>query len=78
MRVSEIRVNQIRVNQGLGVPAKSKCNALRFLMKKNKFCSIDEYFFNPFFKGSKVICKRGKTFFFHRKSEVLHLLFAGT
>ena len=43
--------------------------------KKNKFCSIDEYFFNPFFKGSKVICQRGKTFFFHRKSEGIAFTF---
>ena len=31
--------------------------------------------FNPFFKGSKVICQRGKTFFFHRKSEGIAFTF---
>ena len=46
--------------------------------EKDKFCSIWWIFFNPFFKGSKVICQRGKTLFFHQKSEgILHLLFAG-
>ena len=54
-----------------------KVNAMPsdFWWKKNKFCSIDEYFFNPFFKGSKVICQRGKTFFFHRKSEGIAFTF---
>ena len=52
-------------------------NALRFLMKNTSFFSIDKYFFS-FFKGSKVITQRDKTFFFHQKSEgILHLLFAG-
>ena len=40
-----------------------------FWWKKTKFCSIDAYFLILFFKGSKVICQRGKTFFFHQKSE---------
>ena len=31
--------------------------------------------FNPFFKGSKVICQRGKTFFFHQKSEGIAFTF---
>ena len=57
------------------VPAKSKCNALRFLMKNYKFCSIDAYFLILFFKGSKVICQRGKTFFFHQKSEGIAFTF---
>ena len=53
-------------------------NALRFLMKKTSFFSIDKYFFFSFFKGSKVIYQRDKILFFHQKSEgILHLLFAG-
>ena len=52
-------------------------NALRFLMKKTSFFSIDNFFFS-FFKGLKVISQRDKTLFFHQKSEgILHLLFAG-
>ena len=43
--------------------------------KKTKFCPIDEYFFNPIFEGSKVICQRGKTFFFHQKSEGIAFTF---
>jgi hypothetical protein len=54
-------------------------NALRFLMKKTSFFSIDKYIFFSFFKGLKVISKKDKTLFFHQKSEgILHLLFAGT
>ena len=53
-------------------------NALRFLMKKTSFFSIDKYFFFYFFKGSKVISQRDKKNFFHQKSEgILHLHFAG-
>ena len=53
-------------------------NALKFLMKKISFFSIDKYFFFYFSKGSKVISQRDKTLFFHQKSEgILHLLFAG-
>ena len=61
------------------LPAKSKCkNALRFLMKKTSFAPLINNFLY-FFKESKVICQRGKTFFFNQKSEgILHLLFAGT
>ena len=35
-------------------------------------------FFNLFFKGSKVICQRGKKKIFMRNLRALHLLFAGT
>ena len=57
------------------VPAKSKCNALRFLMKKLQVLLHWCIFFNPFFKGSNVICQRGKTFFFHQKSEGIAFTF---
>ena len=57
-----------------------KVNAMPsdFWWKNYKFCSIDAYFLILFFKGSKVICQRGKTFFFIRNLRALHLLFAGT
>ena len=46
-----------------------------FWWKNYKFCSIDAYFLILFFKGSKVICQRGKTFFFHQKSEGIAFTF---
>ena len=46
-----------------------------FWWKNYKFCSIDAYFLILFFKGSKVICQRGKTFFFHHKSEGIAFTF---
>ena len=53
-------------------------NALRFLMKKTSFFSIDKYFFSLFLKDQKLFLKETKLFFFHQKSEgILHLLFAG-
>ena len=41
-------------------------------MKNYKFCSIDAYFL---ILKSKVICQRGKTFFFHQKSEGIAFTF---
>ena len=54
-----------------------KVNAMPsdFWWKNYKFCSIDAYFLILFFKGSKVICQRGKTFFFHQKSEGIAFTF---
>ena len=52
-------------------------NALRFLMKKTSFFPLI-IFFLLFFKESKVLSQRDKTFFYHKKTEgILHLLFAG-
>ena len=49
-------------------------NALRFLMKKTSFFSIDNFFFS-FFKGSKVITQRDKTFFFIRNLRAFCIYF---
>ena len=46
-----------------------------FWWKNYKFCSIDAYFLILFFKRSKVICQRGKPFFFHQKSEGIAFTF---
>ena len=53
----------------------------KYLQKVNAKCpQISDEKKNDHLKlGSKVIYQRGKTFFFHQKSEgILHLLFAGT
>ena len=57
------------------LPAKSKCkNALRFLMKKTSFAPLINNFLY-FFKESKVICQRGKTFFLIRNLRVFCIYF---
>ena len=46
--------------------------------EKDKFFSIDKYFFSLFLKNQTLFLKETKLFFFHQKSEgILHLLFAG-
>ena len=54
-----------------------KVNAMPsdFWWKNYKFCSIDAYFLILFFKGSKVICQRGKTFFFIRNLRAFCIYF---
>ena len=56
--------------------------SFKYLQKVNAKCPLisdEKKKFDHLKLGSKAIYQRGKTFFFHQKSEgILHLLFAGT